>query len=58
VSRLGDREWHERFERDRRQFDRTWRWMFPLAVVLAVLGALITFAVYAGAAAWLWSHLQ
>lgn len=53
---------HDRFNERRRdmdremeRFDRAWRWMFPLAVVLAVVGSIVTIALYAGAAAWLWS---
>lgn len=57
MARPGDREWRERFNRDRLQFDRMWRWMFPLAIVLAIVGAIVTLALYAGAAAWLWGHL-
>ena len=53
--RLGDREWHARFDRDRQQFDRTWRILFPIALVLGVLGAIVSIALYAGAAAWIWS---
>jgi hypothetical protein len=49
-------EWHDRFDRDRRSFDRMWRWVVPLALVLAVVGALATLSLYAGLAAWLWSH--
>lgn len=53
--RIGDREWRERFDRERDSFDRMWRIMFPIALVLGVLGALASIAVFAGAAAWIWS---
>lgn len=51
----GDREWRERFDRERDSFDRTWRIMFPIALVLGVLGTLTWIALFAGAAAWIWS---
>jgi hypothetical protein len=50
-------ERRRRLQRDRDRFDRTWRWVFPIALVLAVVGALVTLALYAGAAAWIWSQL-
>jgi len=55
--RPGSPEWRRQFDRDREQFDRMWRWVFPLAVILAVLGAVAALALYAGAAAWLWQHV-
>lgn len=52
TGRFGDRE---RFDRERRSFDRMFRVVFPIALVLAVLGALATIAFYLAGAAWLWS---
>lgn len=33
--RPGSREWRERFERDRRRFDRAWPWWCALCAVAA-----------------------
>lgn len=35
--RVGDREWREKFDRDRRRFDRWWPWWMALCAVLAVV---------------------
>jgi hypothetical protein len=53
--RLGDRERRERFDRDQLQFDRMFRIVFPIALVLGVLGAVVSIALYAAGAAWIWS---
>lgn len=45
----------EQMDREMAQFDRVFRWAFPIALVLGVIGAVVTIALYAGAAAWLWS---
>lgn len=49
------REWRERFDREQRQFDRMFRWLFPIALVLGLVFALVELALWAGAATWLWS---
>lgn len=56
--RLGDREWRARRDRERDSFDRMFRIVWPIALILGVLAVLATIALYAGAAAWLWSMLR
>jgi hypothetical protein len=53
--RVGDREWRERFDRERASFDRMFRIVFPIALVLGILGAVATIVLYLAGAAWLWS---
>ncbi len=42
-------------DRDMQRFDRLFRLVFPIALVLGIVGAVVSIALYAGAAAWLWS---
>lgn len=35
-SRLGSREWHERFQRDLHRFDRMWPWWIALSILAAI----------------------
>lgn len=53
--RLGDREWHERFDRDRDSFDRAWRWLIPVAVVLSIVSAVAFIVLALAGATWIWS---
>lgn len=34
--RVGSREWHARFEREQRNFDRIWPWWMALSIVTAI----------------------
>lgn len=45
----------DEMRREHERFDRMFRWVFPLALLLGVVGAVVSIAFYAGAAAWLWS---
>jgi hypothetical protein len=60
VSRdhFGNHEWRARLDHDRRPVDWLWRWMFPLVLLLAVVGGIVTLILHAGAAAWLWGHVS
>jgi len=37
APRVGSREWRERFDRDRRNFDRAWPWWVALSILSAVV---------------------
>jgi hypothetical protein len=53
--RLGDREWRARQDRERESFDRMFRIMWPVVLVLGIAGAIASIVLYAAGAAWLWS---
>jgi hypothetical protein len=55
MGRIGDKDWHARFDRERDSFDRMWRWMVPLCVVIAVAFAIAYLSILAAVATWLWS---
>lgn len=55
---IRDRDWRDKWERDRQQFDRQWRWVWPLAITVALVFGAVELALWLGGAAWIWSHIR